>query len=177
MVGNEVGQIAVLAMIPNLFGRIEVGRVAGEPLKLEPCWVKVLEMLRRGAVDGVPIPDQDHLATEVSMHLREKPNHVVRPNIVRQQLKVQLQGMPLGRNGNGRDRRKPIVPIPSVLDRRLPGRGPRSAPDRLHHEPAFVEKHDASLLCGPPFLIRGQSFRRKASMAASSRSRARCSGF
>lgn len=151
-VGDEVGQIAVFAMIPHLFGRIQVGRVTGEPLEPEPVGVMRLHVLRRGPMDGVTVPYEHDLAPKVSVHLGEEPDHIVGLNVMREKLKVESQRVASRRDGDGGDGRETIVTIPSILQRRLPTRRPCPASDGLHHEPAFIEKYDDSLLRSALFL-------------------------
>jgi hypothetical protein len=63
------------------------------------------------------------------------------------------------------------------LDGCLALRCPRAAHNRLEHEAAFVDQDDVPASVVRLFLASGQSSVRQCSIAASSRSRARRSGF
>ncbi len=177
IVRNKVGEVTVLRMVPDLLGRIQLRSVCGKPLERKPLGMLGFEMFGCRAMYAVPIPDQNNLATEVTVHLSQKPDHVLRLDVMLKQLKIQTRITTHRRQREGGDSRQPVVPIPRPLNRRLAAGCPRATAHRLQHEAAFIEKYDASLFFNSLFLMRGHFLRRQRWMATSSRSLARCSGF
>jgi len=177
IIGNEVCEVAVFCMVPDLLGGIQLRRIGGKPLEREPFGMRGLEMLGRRAMNVEPVPHQDNLSAEVMAHLGEKPDHVLSLDIMLQQLKKQAGIAADRRQSKHCDGRQPVVPIPRLLKRRLAARRPSPAPHRLQHEAAFIEENYAGLLFSSLFLMRGHSLRRQRSISTSLRSLARCSGF
>jgi len=67
IVGNKVGQVAVLGVIPTLLDRIQFWGVLREPLELEPIGMIFLEVGSRRAVRHPAIPYQNHPPTTMFM--------------------------------------------------------------------------------------------------------------
>ena len=110
-------------------------------LELEPVGVVFLEMCGRGSVHVPAIPNHDHLAAIMAVQLPKQPNHVFGGHVFRNELKIQRQFSPHGRNANQPDRGESIVAIPGVLQRRLARRSPRAATHGLQHEAAFIQEY------------------------------------
>lgn len=150
--GKEVGQIAVLGVVPNLLRRIQLRRIGWQPFELKPIRMLPLEELCCRTMHARTVPDENDLAADVAVHLKQEPDHVVRTGVVRQQLKVKTRQTSRGRESHHRDGRQAIVPIPGPLDGGLATGSPGPPSHRLQHEAAFIQESDASLLRGPPFL-------------------------
>ena len=56
IVGNKVGQVAVLGVIPALLDRIQFRGVRRQPLELEPIGMIFLEVGRRRTMHNPAIP-------------------------------------------------------------------------------------------------------------------------
>lgn len=71
---TEIRHFAALDIAPDAFGGIEVRRIAGEPLDLQPIALSPEELRHVAApVSGQVIPDEDHaLATNETFELLEK---------------------------------------------------------------------------------------------------------
>ena len=131
--------------------------------RTETTGVLLLEELGCRTMHARTVPHQNDLATEVTVHLNQEPDHVVGTDIVWQQLKVETWRTARGRESQNRDGRQSIVTIPRPLDWGLAAWSPGAAPHRLQHEAAFIKENDASLLFGPLFLceaiLRDANFR------------------
>lgn len=70
----EICHFAALDIAPDAFGRIEVGRIAGEPLDLQPVALGPEEVRHVSApVGGQVVPDEDHaLAVNEAFELLEE---------------------------------------------------------------------------------------------------------
>jgi hypothetical protein len=61
-VGTEVGKLAAFDVVPNSFGRVQIGSVSREPLDFQPVPLLEEEGLHGfAAMRREMIPDQDHL--------------------------------------------------------------------------------------------------------------------
>lgn len=87
-----------------------------------------------------PVPDENRLSSEVPVHFGEKPDQILRLGIVRKELKIERQSAKGWGKAQRSDRREPVVPVPGLLNRRVPRQGPRAAPDGLKHEACFIKK-------------------------------------
>src|SRR5580698_4415283 len=99
-----------------------------------------------------PIPDHNYSPAQLPMQLFDEVHHLGRRDVVIVQPEVQTDPQRPGSQAQRAQHAKAIVSIPRVLDGRLSAGRPRATPERLQHEPAFVEKHDASFLLAPLFL-------------------------
>ena len=136
-----------------MLDRIEVRGIGGKPFEVEPIGRMLSEPTGGTAMNAPPIPDQDDLAPEVAVHLREEPEDILGADVVRNELKVKAQLATYGVDRENRHGRQTVMPIPSILDRCLALRCPRSTADRLQHKAALIEKNHARLLSTPPFLF------------------------
>ena len=58
---TEIGHFAALDIVPDAFGRIEVGRVTGEPLDLQPVALGPKKLRHfTASVSGQAVPDEDY---------------------------------------------------------------------------------------------------------------------
>ena len=71
---TEIRHFAALDIAPDAFGGVEVGRIAGEPLDLQPVALSPEELRHVAApVSGQVIPDENHaLAAKEASELLEK---------------------------------------------------------------------------------------------------------
>jgi hypothetical protein len=61
---TEISHFAALDIVPDAFGRIEVGRVSGKPLDPQPVALGPEKMRHFAApVSGQVVPDKDYFAT------------------------------------------------------------------------------------------------------------------
>jgi len=67
IVGNKVGQVAVLGVIPALLDRIQFRGVLREPLELEPIGMIFFEVGHRRAMYRPAIPHQNYPPTAMFM--------------------------------------------------------------------------------------------------------------
>lgn len=70
----EIGHFATLDIAPDAFGGIEVGRIAGEPLDVQPVALGAKELRHFSTpVGGQVVPDEDHaLAVNEAFELLEE---------------------------------------------------------------------------------------------------------
>jgi len=141
--------------------------------------IATTEFRPRGFVHVQPVPDNDDWGTELTAELTEKPEHGMGDDVlVWQEAKVKSHLPPLGRDGQGGDHRDTLAGPCSLIQNGCPSdRCPGAADERGHEEAALIEKNEARLQPPGFFFTRGHSSRTQPRIAASSRSRARRSGF
>jgi len=89
VVGNKIGQVGVLRVVPALFNGIQFGTIRRQGLEREPSGMVVLEVCRRRLMHVPAIPYQNHVATIVAVHEPEQPDHVERVHVLRPELEVE----------------------------------------------------------------------------------------
>ena len=133
----------------------------------------------RGFVHAQPVPDNDDWGAELTAELTEKAEHGMGDDVlVWQQTKVKSHLASLGRDGQGGDHRDTLAGACSLIENGcLSDRRPGAAHVRGHEKAALIEKDEARLQPSGVFFTLGHSSRTQPRIAASSRSRARRSGF
>jgi len=164
---------------PQRFDRIQFRCIGREvfDLQIGNCLQIVGHRIR--AMDRQAVPDQDDGPTEMPAHLsKDRHDHRVIDRVARLQKVVATESSPPRRDGQDADRRDSRVMHEPVRQlRRLSARRPCPLHQRHHQKAAFVPKGQHGVQTTDFFLIRGQSARTQRSISASSRSRARRSGF
>jgi hypothetical protein len=175
-VGPAVGQ-AGFEVIPHAFVGVQFRGVRGERFQVQPGGAAEQLLHRVAAMNPAIVEQDDEVAGDLAQQLAEERCHLLALDIVFVQLAVQRAMTTLRADGDARDGRDPVVRIPMPHDRGLAHRAP-GLPDRRDQEEARLVDEDevGAQPCGV-FFTRGQPERFHAAMAASSRSRARRSGF
>ena len=152
VVRDDVCQVPVLGLVPDIFDRIDFRRISGKPLDMKPMATGFLQPTDGGTMGRQPIANENERPTQVGMDLTQKPNKVQRSSVVIQEFIVQAKSTGPWCASKCGQRSDPVMTIPHMLDRRHPTRGPHSAPQRLEQIATFVEKNDASLAFEALFL-------------------------
>lgn len=164
-------------MVPDRLIGIELGRIGWKTLQAQSREAATQRTDRFALVRFAVVPEDDHMATQVPKQMAQKVANFGLLDILT--MKPGIQPEPATpradrHRGNGRD---PVVFIDVADHRRLTPRPPGAADRRNQQESGFVEERKMGAQPGRFFLMRGQASRFQASMAASSRCRARLSGF
>ena len=150
---DEVGQVAVLGVIPDLFARIELRGVRWKPFHADPrCMTLQVIVHRSTSVAVAPIPDEHDLAAHATAEMSQETHHMRPADIRGVDLPVQADSSSVRGEGDRVNDGQSVMSIPSPQNGRLsPGR-PRPAHHRLKHEAAFVQKDDATAFPAGVFL-------------------------
>lgn len=172
-VGAVVAQVVVFELAVERFDRVELGRVGGQPVRLDSVAVLVQEVLDLLlAVDGAVVPDQQDPSSDVSQKLLEKTDDAVA--VVGSELHLEVEFAGGCDGGDGAH----LVPVSLVLqDRGLADGSPRLAHEGNDAEPGLVEEKHYCAEPGRPFFRRGHSSRIHRAISSSSRSLPRVTGF
>lgn len=155
----EIRHFAALDIVPDAFGRIEVGRVTGEPLDLQPV---ALGPQKQGhftaPVSRQVVPDEDHVVTaNRAFELLEKIDEAGGVEAVFLGASKQAGFLSIPTETQ-RCRHRSLIPmIPSCLqDRCLAPRTPGSPDRRLLGEARFILEIDPGLPPPSVFFTAGQ---------------------
>ena len=162
---------------PDGFVGIELRGVGRKQLEMEPRELAADFSDPFSLVDAGVVPDHDDGPAEMAQQVAEKIAHLVVPDILRVALEVQADTPAAGSNGDSRDHRDAIMPVAMTDDGRLPARRPGLSKRRDQKEARLVDENDVGTQPRSVFFTRGQFLRFQRSIASSSRSSARRSGF
>lgn len=168
---------ARLRQAPDPFVGIEFWRVGGQRHQVEPC--EAAAHLPNGdpTVDGGIIPDEDDGAAEMPEQVTQEVRDALAIDGVAMEPVVEPHASPYGADRDPADDRDPVATVVVSHHRRMPSRRPglHQRGDQL--EAAFVCENDVGAQPRGVFFTSGQVSRFHRSMASSSRSSARRSGF
>ena len=159
---NEVGQVHIFAVIPNLLDRVEVRGISWQPFEIQLAEPQS-EFLCRRTVNHPAVDNQDEPSGKMPSQLRHKLLKVIRVHIRILYRKIKSKLVSPRRNTYCRNSRQPVATIPAIVDW-SPAFGRPGAPNRwLKHEAAFVRQYDRSaasmgffLSSASPSFARGQ---------------------
>lgn len=138
-------------LCPDEFVRVQLRRVAGKSLYMQPPVVAQKLPDRKTSMDGAAVPQQGHGSFQMSQQVLQKTDDLITPNVfVRVQLHVKGQASLPGRYADSRNSRH-LGPAPRCgQSRRLAPWCPRLPDARDQQEAAFVEEDQMG---APPFSL------------------------
>jgi len=171
---HHVLQFNPFEILPDAFVRIQLWRVAGQPLQIDTlCSTSCQKLLDRlTTMDRCSVPNDQQLAVDMMQHVSQKAHHLCRC--------VGVILHPHQQSSLGRDRadaRQMVVPQRCAQDWCLANRRIGSHQCRQQIETRFIDPNQRSLFVGGFFLSTGQRSSRQRAIAASSRCVARSIGF
>lgn len=176
VLGTGVGE-TVLGPLPHALVGVEFGCVGGKKLEMEARDPLTKGLDRLAPVYPEPVPDHDHRSSKMTQEVAEEGDHLGLANVVMVPLIIETEPTALGADGDARDDRDPVVTLPVSQKRRLTAGGPGASDRRCQLEARLVDEDEVGPQPMRVFFTWGQRVRFQRSIAASSRSRARRSGF
>jgi len=128
-------------------------------------------------VNAGVVPDHDDVSAEVAQQVPKELADLVVPDVLGVALKVQADTPAPGSKGDARDHGDAIMPVAVTNDGRLTARSPGLSHRGDQEEARLVDEDDVGTQPRSVFFTLGQVRRFQRSMASSSRSNARRSGF
>jgi hypothetical protein len=177
VIGNEVGQVAVLRIAPPRLDRIQFRCVGRQPLEFEPLQPRSLQLLDRRAMHRPAVKNDEQGTLQLPSQPFYKRDHVDRDNVGLVNPKRYADPLALRRERNRTDHGQSIVSIPGSLLRSNAARCPGTTVQRLQTKASFIDKDESGATSAGLFLRFGQVYRRQCSTSSSSCSRATCCGF
>lgn len=164
---------------PDLLDRVELRRVGRQFREVEATRPSREGADRPASVGVQPVPDDDGVIARGTKEIAEEVPHPVAIDVlVRRQGEAKSYLPSLRRDHERRDRRGLLtVTAALVEDGGLATRRPGAAHERRREEAALVEENEVGLQPRRFFFTRGHSSLTQRWISASSRSRARRSGF
>ena len=176
VLGAAVGQV-VFGQMPDALIRIQLRRVGRETLQAQTRML-AQQLIQRFALMGGGVIHKHHdRAAQVSKQMAEEEAHFLLPDVAEPKLVIEAEMLSLRTDGDSRDHGDSLAPIRMAQDRGLAPRGPGLDHVGDQQEPRFVGEDEVGAQPRSVFFTRGQSFCFQRSMACSSRSSARRSGF
>ncbi len=110
---DEVGQVRVLGVIPDLLGWIEIGRVGRKPLHANRCGMAIQVITQNlGTVDTPSVDDEDEFATDTPSQRTQEGHDLRSANVLGVDLPVETESNVVSRKGDRTDNRQAIMTIP-----------------------------------------------------------------
>lgn len=176
IVGAPVRQLGFGAG-PHAFIGIEVRCVAREIRQAEARMLLEEGPHDRPAVNVAVVPDDDDRSSEMSQEITQERTGVRRAEILAVQLEVEPAPPPCGTERQPGDHRDAVVFLPMAQDGSLAARRPGAPHGWNQEEARFVDEDEVGAQPRGVFFTRGHSRAVHSAIAASSRWRARRSGF
>jgi len=144
VIGGEIRQIPVFGSAPEAFHGVEIRGVGREPFDIDALPVGQPELDIFCPMRAAAVPDKNESAGKMATQLLEEAKHLCGSDVVGIQGPIEIESLPTGRGAEGADRGESISAIPLAKNRRLPAGRPAPPDQGLKHEPALVEKDNAS---------------------------------
>jgi len=179
VVGREVGELAVLQVIPQVFDRVKFGSIRRKSFQPQPGIV--MQHLTNGIalMHGTAVPDDGHRAAQMAEEIAKE---VGRPLGIDELLRIASPiqpEVPTARRDCqcSSDRNPVVMRAVDLQDGSFPARRQRASHQRRHQEAAFVDQDDICTPTPRTFFIRGHSSRSQRRTSRSSRLYDRTTGF
>ena len=175
---GEVRQGIALEVGPEDLDGVELGGIGRQEGDVAGLTMQVLRD-DLGPVTGQPVPDDEEGTAQMASECTKERDQPGRRDIfVGAEREVQPRAMAAGRQGQGGDDGHLFACTPALIeDRGLAAGGPTTPHERGEQQATLVDEYQRGVQAPRFFLMRGQSTFTHRWIAASSRSRARRSGF
>lgn len=140
--GNIIGQVRILAAIPNLLDRIEIRCIRRQPFHIEPMAKSPLQSFSTATMYHPAIHNQDKPSRKMRRQFCHKCLKIISDNVVGTNSEIQFQMPAFRRNRNGRNSRQSVTAVPAIMNRSLSLPSPCSPNSRLKHKTAFIQQND-----------------------------------
>lgn len=175
-VRTAVGQDSV-EVIPYAFVGIQFGRIGGERDQMKTASARQKFLHGLSSVDIAVVQQDDQMAAHLTQQMAKEERDFLALDVVFVELTVQGAVKDPGTDCDSRDGGHPVMAIVIRQEGRLSHRTPSATNRGNQEEPGFIDEDDMGAQPRRVFFTAGHTSRFHASMAASSRSRARVSGF
>lgn len=173
----SVGE-AGLGQTPHAFVRVELGRIGRKVFEVQAGELAAEGADRLAFVNAALVPEHDDVAPEMAEEIAKELERVrTREVLLHEKTPVEAEPAALRTHRDAGDHGDLVPPIAMADDRRLPAGRPRLVDARDQQEARLVDEDEMGAQPRGVFFTRGHSTRVHCSIAASSRSNARVSGF
>lgn len=176
VVGPTVGEFA-LGERPDALVGVEFRRVGGKVFDTQAAVAPEERPERLSLVSAGVVQQDDARPAQVAQQLAEKGADFQLTDVFQAKMIVESEALASGADGDCRDDRDLVAPVAMAVDRCAPPRRPGLEQVWDQEESGFVDEDEMGAQPCGVFFTCGQVFRFHRLIAASSRSRARRSGF
>ncbi len=176
VVGATVGETP-FGVGPDGFVGVELRGVGRKEFEMEPREAAAEFPNAFSFVNAGVVPDHDDVPAEVAQQVPEESADLAVPDVRLVAPEVQADAPTPGSKGEARDHGDAIMPVAMMNEGRPTARSPGLSHRGDQEEARLVDEDDVGTQPRSVFFTRGQSLRFQRSMASSSRSKARRSGF
>ena len=164
---------------PDVLGGIQLRRIGRQKLQAPVLFESSIALNTPSPMRHEPIPKQRKGTFKMPAQILQERKDLAGVDVfLRMKPEKQLDAVPGGRDGQGRDDRNLPITVCSMSEQwRLTARRPCPPHQRHHQKAALVDENERSPYASGVFFTRGQSILTQVWMAASSRSTARRCGF
>lgn len=141
VLGGTIGQ-RLLGVRPDKLVRVELGRVGGKGVDVEPGPAPNEVAHDPALVDGASVPEEDHLPAEVPQEVPEKPDDLHARDVGGVEVDIQPQAAISRGHREGRDGGDPVAPVAVARQGGAAAGRPGLAEVRDEQESAFVEERE-----------------------------------
>jgi hypothetical protein len=114
IVRDEIGQVRVFGMIPDLLGWIEVRRVGRKPFHADRCGMATQVLTQNlGTVDIPSVKDEDEFAADTPSQRTQEDHDLWAASVLGVDLPVETKSLAASRKSDRTDNRQAIMTIPS----------------------------------------------------------------
>jgi len=138
--GNIIGQVRILAAVPDLLDRIKIRCIRRQPFHNNTA-ESSLQSFGTATMDHPAIHNQDKPSRKMQQQLRHKCLKIISDNIVGTNSEIQPQMPAFRRNRNGRNSRQSIPAVPAIMNGSLSLPSPGSPNSWLKHKTAFIQQN------------------------------------
>ena len=148
--GGCIREVAPFDAVPDVFDGVQLGCVAGQSYGFESIRV---DASGRGSVHRPPIPDDDHVAADVSPQIAKERDDVLGLEVaVLAGAKVEAEAIATwSQRQRGHDRHVLPVTTADGQDRCLTSRSQRATDEGIQQEAALVDENKGGPLAARPF--------------------------
>jgi len=123
------------------------------------------------------VQQRDHVSAQVAQQVAQELADLDLADVLQMKAVIQAQALAAGADRDARDDRDLVAPSVMAADGGVAARGPGAQHRGDQQEPRFVDEDEVGAQPRGVFFTRAHSLRFQRSIASSSRSSARCSGF
>ena len=138
--GNIIGQVRILAAVPDLLDRIKIRCIRRQPFHINAA-ESPLQSFSTAAMYHPAIHNQDKPSRKMRQQFCHKRLKIISDNVVVTNSEIQPKMLASWRNRNGRNSRQSVTAVPAIMDGSLSLPSPGASNSWLKHKAAFIQQN------------------------------------
>lgn len=157
-VWGKVRKVPILGVTPYRLDWIEIRGIRGQPFDDNATMSSYPGLHPRCPMRLPAVPDERKAMGQMAPQPLKETQNLFTANVLSMLSPIKTVPLPTGRDRDRADRRESVAAIPLAKDRRLTSRRPCTPYNRLKHEAALIQEHDASAGSFGVFLYAATAF-------------------